>query len=865
MPLLDRFRSRPAWQSKDPEIRASAVRQLGPDQQELIRAIAREDEDPRVRRLAVRKLSDIPSLAAIGREDTDAGVRSEATENLEHMAMEAEEGVALPALEALGDARHMVAAARSARHVSVRRAALARLTDSRSLSAVARTADDAAIRQAALDAIVDVTVLADLALRSDHKDLAVHAAERLDDPVLLASVAARARNKAAARRAKAKLDALAARPAPPAFESQPAPSPDPESLMAQTEAPETAAPETAASEIAAPEPAASETSAPDERAAAEPAAAASGEEAADETADEATVAAVAEPEEPAAPAAPLPEPTDEQRAEQEEWCRQADAAADSGPALHARREVQTLRKRAYELAALAPELGVRFDGALARAGEREKVARLAREREQFDNQARLLALCERLEALAKAESVGRREAEQGLRESRSAAEQPPPLPGGKDARALMQRLKAARAALFPRVQEIREADEWTRWANATQQEELCRRIEALVTEEDLDKAATQLREIDAEWKKVAQAPRDQAEALWRRFKTGRDQVQVRCREHFARQAQERGENLKRKQALAEQAETLVDSTDWVRTAEALRKLQQEWKETGPVPRRHGKVLWERFRGACDRFFARRKEDLDRRKQDWAKNLEKKEALCARAEALEGSIEWDAASAEIKRLQAEWKTIGPVRKSKSQPLWDRFHGACDRFFERFKQRGTLERAARTAELEALATELEAVAEAAPADDTAQRVQDVLSRWRQAQGSADAALVERRNRAVALLQERHPESFRGTELDPSANLSRLEKLVLRVEAQLTRPEASGSLAERLREALASNTMGGKGHAEAQWREATAEVEAAQAAFKKLGPVPGAQGEALRRRFQSACERFFELRPGQSARTR
>ena len=43
------------------------------------------------------------------------------------------------------------------------------------------------------------------------------------------------------------------------------------------------------------------------------------------------------------------------------------------------------------------------------------------------------------------------------------------------------------------------------------------------------------------------------------------------------------------------------------------------------------------------------------------------------------------------------------------------------------------------------------------------------------------------------------------------------------------------------------------------------AAQAAFRKLGPVAGPQGEALRRRFQSACERFFELRPHQTARSR
>src|SRR5688572_7328353 len=86
MPLLDRFRSRPAWQSKDPEIRASAVRQLGAEQQELLAGIAREDADPRVRRLAVRKIHDAATLAAIAREDADTGVRGEAASGLERLA-----------------------------------------------------------------------------------------------------------------------------------------------------------------------------------------------------------------------------------------------------------------------------------------------------------------------------------------------------------------------------------------------------------------------------------------------------------------------------------------------------------------------------------------------------------------------------------------------------------------------------------------------------------------------------------------------------------------------------------------------------------------------------------------------------------
>ena len=103
----------------------------------------------------------------------------------------------------------------------------------------------------------------------------------------------------------------------------------------------------------------------------------------------------------------------------------------------------------------------------------------------------------------------------------------------------------------------------------------------------------------------------------------------------------------------------------------MQALQAEWKTIGPVSRGQEKAVWERFRGACDRFFTRRQEDLKRRKDDWTANLTRKEALCAQAEALADSTEWDAAAAQLKQLQAEWKTIGPVRKSKSEVVWQRF--------------------------------------------------------------------------------------------------------------------------------------------------------------------------------------------------
>src|SRR5204862_2600038 len=123
----------------------------------------------------------------------------------------------------------------------------------------------------------------------------------------------------------------------------------------------------------------------------------------------------------------------------------------------------------------------------------------------------------------------------------------------------------------------------------------------------------------------------------------------------------RAANLARKIALCERAEALAGSTNWIRTADEIKKLQGEWKTIGAVSRGQEKAIWERFRAACDRFFTRRHADLAERKTMWAENLAKKDALCVKVEALKDSVEWDATVNEIKRLQNEWRTIGPVKK------------------------------------------------------------------------------------------------------------------------------------------------------------------------------------------------------------
>jgi hypothetical protein len=381
-----------------------------------------------------------------------------------------------------------------------------------------------------------------------------------------------------------------------------------------------------------------------------------------------------------------------------------------------------------------------------------------------------------------------------------------------------------------------------------------------------------MRDLQSRWKQVAAAPRAQGEALWRRFKTAQDEAYARTEAFFAAQNQERADNLERKQQLCASVEALADSSEWVKTAQQIQRLQAEWKTIGPVTRGHEKAIWERFRAACDRFFTRRQEDLKKRKDDWSSNLARKEDLCARAEALADSSDWDRTAAELKKLQSEWKTIGPVRKSKSEAVWQRFRTACDRFFDRYKHKDQADLQAKVAARDEVVRDLEALSPSAdvPAPEGLYAtVQTARQRW--AQGpelprAVQEELAVRYHQALGRLVATWPAAFSGTDLDPDVTRKRMEKLVARIEELVPSRSAPSRqlspaelLAQQWRERLAANTMGGRGPEgdDAKWRAAEQEVRNAQSQWTRLGPVPPDVAGPLNERFQRALRRFYDQR--------
>jgi hypothetical protein len=844
MTLLDKFRTQPPQKHADPGVRLAYVQELPIDERVLLAEMARDDADARVRRAAVAKLMDPAALAGVARSDPDEGVRDQARTMLRDIALDAFEGVpdsdSLAAVEALTDVKSLSTIAKTALREEVGLRALWRVSDPHAHGSIARHAQLEPVRLAALSALQDRGEILGVALNSDFKDTGIAAVERIDGRPDLEQIALRGKNKSAVKRARTLLREMDERAG----------------AAAAAEAAEQARVRNEAADARA----AAER---DERAARQAI-----ERAETETAEIARLQAavrdiaVAGHVVSAVDGAEIP----------------ALAGGDDVSAVDAplRADLDTAEGQADTRHAADEEREriLREDGAEAerqqQAVRAEAQARDARARQEA--LARLQQLAVRLESLPARTDLTLKAGERALRDARTTLADLPALPSKRDHEEIAERLKKGQAALTTKVQELRELTDWQRWANLGVQEQLCAKMEALSTVESPAEIIRQVRELQEQWRAAGDVPRPQGDLLWRRFKTAHDVVWSRCEAHFAAEAAVRAENLAKKVALCEKAEGLADSTNWIPAAEEIKRLQSEWKTVGIVTRGQEKAIWERFRTACDRFFTRRQADLLEHKKRWAVNLEKKLALCAQVEALADSTDWDAAAAEIKRLQNEWKTVGPVKKTRSEAIWQRFRGACDQFFARYAQRHEIARGERVAAREAICAELEGLsADGRTPQELLAAVRALRVRWQQeiaARGvdrDRAAALDTRFAAAFAAVMAAAPEAFAGTDLDPDANCKRMETLVKRVE-ELAAPSRGGAAndaslsptsraAAMLKEALAANTIGGKADEEGRARAVAEEVRQAQANWARIGPVPEEARRALADRFARACRRATE----------
>lgn len=247
--------------------------------------------------------------------------------------------------------------------------------------------------------------------------------------------------------------------------------------------------------------------------------------------------------------------------------------------------------------------------------------------------------------------------------------------------------KAEMGVIREKRQKLFKEQEQEKQENLQKKLDIIEKIKAMVTSpEEANKSYKDFKALQDEWREIKNVPADRANELWRNYQLYVEQFYDLLKLNSEAREYDFKKNLELKTKLCEAAEKLAEEPDVISAFHQLQKLHQEYREIGPVSKELREEIWNRFKTASTVINKRHQQHFEGLRAKEEENLEKKTALCEKAEAIaaeenKGSNDWERHTKEIIELQAEWKTIGFAPQKMNVKIFERFRAACDDFFGR----------------------------------------------------------------------------------------------------------------------------------------------------------------------------------------
>lgn len=303
---------------------------------------------------------------------------------------------------------------------------------------------------------------------------------------------------------------------------------------------------------------------------------------------------------------------------------------------------------------------------------------------------------------------------------------------------------------------------------------------------------------------------------------------------------EKQANLQRKREIIERLKTLSETPESAdKGYDEVKKLQAEWKEIKLVPAEQATELWKNYQLYVEQYYDCLRLNHEMREYDFKKNLETKTHLCEAVEKLATLEDPVSAFHQLQKLHQEWRETGPVAKDLREDLWKRFKDAStvvnkhyqDHFEAlRANEAENLEKKTRLCQdVEAL--DFDALKSYAQWDEMTKKVLALQSQWREIGFTPRKVNAEIFNRFRTACDR----FFKAKTAYLKANRERFN-------ANLT---AKNALIEQA-EALKDST---------DWNTTTQKFVELQKQWKAIGPVAHKVSDAVWKRFNEACNYFFE----------
>ena len=334
--------------------------------------------------------------------------------------------------------------------------------------------------------------------------------------------------------------------------------------------------------------------------------------------------------------------------------------------------------------------------------------------------------------------------------------------------------------------------------------------------------------------------KEDASLLEEKFKEILEAIKEKKARYLAELEEKRAANLKRKNEIIAEIETLAQDTDNVnRSFPRYRELQDEFNALGEVPPTDETDVWRRYQEAREHYSDNLKINKELRDYDFKKNLEQKEQIIADAVTLGKEGDIVAAFRKLQELHANWRQIGPVAKELREEIWNRFKEATlvvnrryQTYFEERKAREAENEAGKIAICERVeALDFSNLKTFAAWDEMTEKLKQAQEDWKKlgfASRKMNNALFNRFRATCDTFFALKAEYFRQVKEELAANLAAKLALVEKAEA------------------LKDST---------DWKDATDQFVELQKEWKTIGTVPKKHSEAVWKRFQTACDYFFE----------
>ena len=266
---------------------------------------------------------------------------------------------------------------------------------------------------------------------------------------------------------------------------------------------------------------------------------------------------------------------------------------------------------------------------------------------------------------------------------------------------------------------------------------ICEVVEKLQEESDVVSAFHQLQNFHQQWREIGPVAKEFRDEIWERFKAASTEINKKHQSHFEELKGQEETNLIEKTAICDTLKAidysqLKNFKDWDEKSHEIIALQAKWKTIGFVPKKVNSQIFEQYRALCDTFFEKKAEFFKHQKDDMEENLNKKRALCEKAEALKDSTDWRKTTDELIAIQKEWKTIGAVPRKYSDAIWKQFVTACDYFFEQKNSNTSSQKEEEVANLatkKEIIEKINALSEQTDLADPMATLRELMNEWHQ----------------------------------------------------------------------------------------------------------------------------------------